>query len=83
MGALKTEQTDLNAAWEAVNEVWHRPGLDPMVAAALHPVLVALAPYRDSQQARGDARTCFQWRDFYESECVRMLRVNQTRKGLA
>ena len=40
----------LNAAWEAVSKIWHMPGVDPAIAMALHPVLVTLAPYRDSQQ---------------------------------
>ena len=72
---MMSEQSDLNAAWESVNTVWHTPGVDPHVADALQPVLVALAPYRDSQQARTVSRTVFQWRDFYESECLRMLKV--------
>ena len=46
------DQPALNRAWEAVSKIWHTPGLDPAIALALHPVLVALAPYRDSQVSK-------------------------------
>lgn len=70
-----TEQETLNAAWERVNEIWHRPGVAPDVAASLQSVLVALAPYRNVNQHRRETRTVFQWREFYESECLRMAQM--------
>ena len=33
VGTQVTEQETLNAAWERVNEIWHRPGVAPDVAA--------------------------------------------------